>query len=232
MAIDLVTPPLSESDAPGDKHAVVLGLLNAVHNNSAVTQRSLARELGVALGIANATLRRCVEKGLIKVREAPARRYAYYLTPRGFAEKGQLTAQYLAYSFKFFRDARSQCEALMVDCAGRGWRRIALAGAGELAEIARLCAGECGVELVVVIDRQRREQRFAGLPVAADLGAFTSDKLDAVMITDVRAPQATFDAMTAAVAAIGLAAERVVAPKLLRISTARPAEIEAGEAAL
>ena len=222
----MTTPPFSETEAADDKVAVVLGMLNAVHNNSAVTQRSLARELGVALGIANATLRRCVEKGLIKVREAPARRYAYYLTPRGFAEKSHLTAQYLTDSFKFFRTARSQCEALLVECAARGWRRIALAGAGELAEIARLCAAEAGVELVAVVDRQWPDRRFAGLPVLAELGALAGDKVDAVVVTDVRAPQATFDAMLTAAAATGLAADRVLAPKLLRISVVRPPEPE------
>lgn len=226
----MAAPPLSETADSDDKSAVVLGMLNAVHNNSAITQRSLARELGVALGIANATLRRCVEKGLIKVRQAPARRYAYYLTPRGFAEKSYLTAQYLTDSFKFFRDARSQCEALLTECAGRNWRRVALAGAGELAEIARLCAAETGVELVAIVDRRWQDRLFAGLPVLAELGALAADTVNAVVITDVRAPQATFEAMQAAAVAIGLSPDRVLAPKLLRISTARPAEPEPEEA--
>ena len=88
---------------------ITLGMLNAVEENSVLTQRSLARELGIALGLANAYLKRCVTKGYIKVTHAPAKRYAYYLTPQGFAEKSRLTAQYLAISFDFFRLARSQC---------------------------------------------------------------------------------------------------------------------------
>jgi len=231
MSIELQAPAGPEAADRDDRSAVVLGLLNAVHNNSAVTQRSLARELGVALGIANATLRRCVEKGLIKVREAPARRYAYYLTPRGFAEKSHLTAQYLTDSFKFFRVARSQCEALLADCAARGWRRLALAGAGELAEIARLCAPEAGVELVAVVDPGRLGRPFAGLPVLAALDQLPAGVFDAVIITDVRAPQATFETMLAAAKALGLAAEQVLAPKLLRVSLPPPVEPGADGAA-
>src|SRR3546814_593722 len=84
------------------------GLLRAVQENSALTQRSMARELGIALGLANAYLKRCVRKGYIKVRQAPPNRYAYYLTPQGFAEKTRLTSEYLSSSFRFFRRARSQ----------------------------------------------------------------------------------------------------------------------------
>src|SRR5438552_1458528 len=106
-------------------------MLNAVEENSVLTQRSLARELGIALGLANAYLKRCVTKGLIKVSHAPANRYAYYLTPKGFAEKSRLTAQYLALSFDFFRLALSQYRALFAECEGRQWSRIALCGGGE-----------------------------------------------------------------------------------------------------
>ena len=75
----------SELDAERDR--IVLGLLESVERNGAQSQRLLASELGIALGLVNAYLKRCVKKGLVKVSEAPARRYAYYLTPKGFAEK-------------------------------------------------------------------------------------------------------------------------------------------------
>ena len=46
---------------------IALGVLDAVERNPSVTQRSVAQELGIALGLANAYLKRCVRKGLIKV---------------------------------------------------------------------------------------------------------------------------------------------------------------------
>src|ERR1700731_403802 len=103
---------------------ITLGMLTAVEGNSVLTQRSLAKELGIALGLANAYLRRCVSKGLIKVTHIPANRYAYYLTPHGFAEKSRLTAQYLALSFDFFRVARTQCRDILTACRQQGWQRI------------------------------------------------------------------------------------------------------------
>src|ERR1700757_3071756 len=88
---------------------IVLGLLNSVESDGARSQRRIAAELGIALGLVNAYLKRCVKKGLVKVHDAPARRYAYYLTPQGFAEKSRLTVQYLSDSFSFFRLAKADC---------------------------------------------------------------------------------------------------------------------------
>lgn len=140
--------------------AIMLGLLDAVERDPAVTQRSVARELGIALGLANAYLKRCVRKGLIKVSTTPARRYAYYLTPQGFAEKSQLTGRYLANSFSFFRRARAQCAALFAVAAARGQRRLALIGDGDLAEIARLVGREHPVEIVCVLSQPAGSARL------------------------------------------------------------------------
>ncbi len=87
----MVEPEMVEASKAGDveQTRIVLGLLEYVGRGGEQSQRRLASELGVALGLANAYLKRCVKKGLVKVRQAPARRYAYYLTPRGFAEKSR-----------------------------------------------------------------------------------------------------------------------------------------------
>ena len=187
--------------------AIMLELLDAVERDPAVTQRSVARELGIALGLANAYLKRCVRKGLIKVSTTPARRYAYYLTPQGFAEKSQLTARYLANSFSFFRRARTQCAELFAVAAARGQRRLALIGDGDLAEIARLVAREHAVEIVDILALPAGVARL-------DLDA----QIDAVMITALSDARAVYDA---ALAAFG--AERVHVPALLRLHAAAAA---------
>ena len=93
---------------------ITLGLLSAVGDETRHSQRSLASELGIALGLTNAYLRRCVRKGLIKVSGAPANRYAYYLTPKGFTEKSRLTAKYLSKSLRFFFDALQKSLLLLL----------------------------------------------------------------------------------------------------------------------
>jgi ribosomal protein S25 len=184
---------------------IVLGVLDVVERDPVVTQRSVASELGIALGLANSYLRRCVRKGLIKVGQVPRRRYAYYLTPQGFAEKSRLTATYLADSFAFFRRARAQCAEVFAVAAGRGQRRLALLGAGELAEIASLVAREHPVEIAGVITPVAQ-------PGGMDAEIAALGRVDAVVITALTGSRDIFEA---AIAAFG--ADRVHAPPLLRL---------------
>jgi DNA-binding MarR family transcriptional regulator len=197
----------SAPEADADSR-ITLGVLNAVDESSAVTQRVLARDLGIALGLANAYIQRCIGKGLIKVTQAPARRYVYYLTPQGFAEKSRLTAQYLSYSFDFFRLARTQCREVFDACEARGWNRVLLCGAGELAEIAALYATSSGVTLVGVLE------------ITPTLDLLPFGEIDAAIVTDHKAPQAVYDLLVRQ-----LGAERVFAPRLLNVSRQPPREI-------
>src|SRR3974390_3607220 len=111
--------------ADAEKTRIMLGVLESVQRGEVQSQRRLASELGIALGLVNAYLKRCISKGLVKVGEAPARRYAYYLTPHGFAEKSRLTVEYLSSSFSFFRRAREDCSSVLKSPHVRGLSRIA-----------------------------------------------------------------------------------------------------------
>ena len=156
--------------------------------------------------------------------QVPINRYAYYLTPQGLSEKSRLTAEYLALSLDFFRRARTDCAVLFRQCEARGWQSVALYGAGDLAEIAVLSAYETTVEVLCVIDPEQQGRRCGGLAIVPDLEtALSRDgarRIDGIMVTDTRAPQASFDNLRLAVEFYGLSAGCVVAPSLLRISPA------------
>jgi DNA-binding MarR family transcriptional regulator len=190
---------------------ITLGLLTAIERDSSVTQRSAAKQLGIALGLANAYLKRCIKKGLIKVKQAPPNRYAYYLTPKGFAEKSRLTARYLSISLDFFRHARTQCTEVLEACAARGWTRIALIGVSDLGEIATLCARDVPVSLVGFVDPNYNEPAYLGLPVFRAFADATP--VDAAMITSMNEPQEAYEA-TAAV----FPATHILAPRFLNIT--------------
>jgi predicted transcriptional regulator len=196
------------------EQAILLGLLDAVERGD-VTQRSLSRELGIAVGLVNTYVKRCINKGLIKVQQIPSRRYAYYLTPKGFLEKSQLIASYFVHSFDFFRRARASCEATLTNAAAVGHKRIGLVGASDLTEIAVIVATEIDVEIVAVIDNSVTKTRFLGIPVIAKLAA-AADDVDAVMITSLSEPQAVYES---AIAVFG--AERVYMPSVLANIVAR-----------
>lgn len=197
---------------------ITLGVLNAVDGDRAVTQRRIAADLGIAVGLVNAYLKRCINKGLIKVQQVPRRRYAYYLTPKGFAEKSRLTASYLLYSFEFFRQARQSCETALGDAAGRGWTSVILIGRSDMAEIALVCALHHPLRIVAVVDESTAGggTTFASLPLVATIQA-VAEPFDGALITDIASAQAAHDA---AVAALGPA--RVLVPDLLAQGIAAP----------
>jgi len=201
-----------------ENERIVLGLLSSVEHDGDRSQRHIAAELGIALGLVNAYLKRCVKKGLVKVHDAPARRYAYYLTPQGFAEKSRLTVQYLSNSFSFFRLAKGECAAVFETAKASSFDRLVLAGKSDLAEIAILCAVEAAVKIVAVVDPRSDDKQFVGVDVVKSY-ADVREKFDAVIVTDVTRAKLSFDA---AVEACG--AERVLAPALLGLGPPSKAE--------
>ncbi len=206
------------SEESAEVSRIMLGLLDAVEQDRAQSQRLLASELGIALGLVNAYLKRCVKKGLVKVRQAPARRYAYYLTPHGFAEKSRLTIEYLSYSFGFFRQAKTDCSDLFRSAKADGVNKVVFAGQSDLAEIAALCAIEYGIEIVGVVQDAAKQRRFIGLPVFDNYDAVKGG-FDGVILTNVTNVR---EAWEAAVTRVG--AERVFVPEMLRIGIGRRSE--------
>ncbi|MEP7029775.1 MAG: winged helix-turn-helix transcriptional regulator [Pseudolabrys sp.] len=194
----------------GENSRIVLGLLESVARDGAQSQRNLAVELDVALGLVNAYLRRCIKKGLVKVSGVPARRYAYYLTPKGFAEKSRLTVEYLSRSFGFFRQAKADCSLVFQAARQLGFVRIVLAGKSDLAEIAAICALESRLQIIAVVDAETADTGFLNAPIVKTFGDLTG-QCDAVIITDLVNTRQRYEA---AVEWIG--ADRVLIPDLLR----------------
>lgn len=188
-------------------------MLDNVAGQDAPNQRALARKIGISVGLVNALVHRAVRKGLIKIKEVPARRYAYYLTPKGLAEKSKLVAEYLDHSLSFFRLARQEYSDIFTRCAATGTTRVVLCGAGELAEIATLAANGLALTIVGVLDHETDHAHIAGLSVSRTLEDLQAD--DVLVITDGRCPQDAYDRLVAAVGA-----DRVIAPAFLRISRA------------
>lgn len=194
-----------------DDARIVLGLLDSVERNGGQSQRHLASELGIALGLVNAYLKRCIKKGLVKASQAPARRYVYYLTPQGFAEKSRLTVEYLSSSFSFFRQAKADCTSMFETARENGQARLVLAGKSDLAEIASICAVETGVAIVAVVDALSPGDQFLGVPLVSSFDQVT-EAFDAVVVTDLVSSHQTCEDVIKK-----FGRERVLIPDLLGV---------------
>lgn len=201
-----------ESDSKDDQ--VTLELLGAIEQRSDVSQRHLAAKLGIALGLTNSYLKRCARKGYVKVKEVPANRYLYYLTPKGFAEKSRLTAQFLSTSLTFYRQSAESCSELYRLCEERRWRKVVLCGVSDLAEIAYTRSAVSGVDVVGIYDPGFPGETVLSLPVQRSWESV--EGADAYIVTDLDDPLTTYRKV------MGHAAEpeRVLVPRVLGLEAA------------
>ncbi len=150
------------------KQEIVLRLLEHVEADNSVSQDRFAKRVGIAKGLANAYFNRCLQKGWIRLRQVPKQRFLYYLTPKGFAEKARLTAEFLTSSYQFYRNVRADMGTLMAEAAREGHQRLAVLGAEELAEITAIVSEESAVEIAGFIAPGSTRKRIAGRPVVAN----------------------------------------------------------------
>lgn len=190
-----------------------LEILEAIEERSDLTQRHLARRLGVALGLANSYLKRCVRKGFVKIQQAPANRYVYYLTPKGFSEKSRLTGEYLSSSFSFYRKASESCARSLEQGRARGFDGVVLCGVSELAEIASLRALEMGIQVRGVYDPARAGEQFLGSAVASEMHDAGTD---GCLLTALNEPQKMLDRVAEVVPR-----DRILVPRILGLTPER-----------
>jgi DNA-binding MarR family transcriptional regulator len=163
-----------------------LDLLEAVEENSQVTQRGLASKLGMAVGLTNIYLKRLVRKGYIKCVNVQSNRLLYLITPTGIAEKTRLTYEYMEYSLRLYRETRQRFRAEMSRHLQAHRSRVAIYGTGEAAELAYLCLKELGIEPVAIFDGDKGGS-FLGLPVR-DVGEHADVEYDLIVVATMTSP--------------------------------------------
>ncbi|GFO56557.1 transcriptional regulator [Geomonas sp. Red276] len=149
-------------------------LLSEISGEEQLSQRELAKRLGIALGLVNSYLKNLVAKGFVRVNNFPRNRYAYLLTPKGFAEKSRLAYQHLSYFSGLYTTARQDYLRLFRSLAAEGVKSVAFCGIDEVAEIAYLSLKETGLELELAIDSEGAGERFFDKTVIAPEAAIPS----------------------------------------------------------
>ena len=172
-----------------------LRVLELVEERDRITQRGVATELEIALGMANALIKRLVHKGYIKVKDAPSRRYKYYVTPEGFIEKGRLVSKYIANSVKFFGEVRRDYEMIASEVSARQSTGVCCVGTGEVMEIAQMVFAAHNIAVVCVLDvlAYEGEQHFQSF---RDIPNEIASQIACLVITETRRPYKVFEILT------------------------------------
>lgn len=100
------------------------GLLKNLEDNPALSQRDLAKRMGVSLGKVNYCLNALVEKGYLKINNFRNSEnklaYAYVLTPRGIEARARMTVAFLKYKTQEYERLRAEIEELKREANKRG----------------------------------------------------------------------------------------------------------------
>jgi EPS-associated MarR family transcriptional regulator len=116
-----------------DVHYKLMRLLEA---NPELSQREIARELGISLGKANYCLRALISRGWIKVNNFTNSQnkaaYMYLLTPRGIEQKASLTVRFLQAKMREYEALRAEIEQMQLEAAAQA--RAATASAQDGAQ--------------------------------------------------------------------------------------------------
>ncbi len=99
-----------------------LNLMRLLKANPELSQRDVARELGVSLGKVNYCLQALIQKGWIKATNFKNSHnkaaYMYLLTPRGVEQKGRLTVQFLKTKMHEYETLRIEIEQIRREVKG------------------------------------------------------------------------------------------------------------------
>ena len=99
-----------------------LDVLRIIGSKPEVSQRELARSLGMSVGKANYCLRALIAKGFIKAENyrnsTNKLAYLYLLTPKGVTAKAELTRKFLAWKIQEYEALQLEIERLRREAAG------------------------------------------------------------------------------------------------------------------
>jgi len=142
-----------------------LKILEEIGKEEGPSQRDIARNMNISLGLVNSFIKRLARKGYLKITSIPSNRVKYLLTPRGATEKTRLTYAYIQYSYHFYKDTRIKLKRLFSELSEQNVKRIVFYGATDLAEIAFLSLQETPIQLIAIFDAEKAGSPFLGLTV-------------------------------------------------------------------
>ena len=100
------------------------GLLKTLEEQPDLSQRDLAKRLGISLGKVNFCLNALIAKGSLKISNFRNNEnklaYAYLLTPRGIEEKASITVNFLKRKMQEYEQLRKEIEELQREAEQKG----------------------------------------------------------------------------------------------------------------
>lgn len=163
-----------------------LNLLQELEKNPVISQRELSHKFGIALGVTNACLKRMVRRGWIRIKNFNHHKIGYYLTPKGFAEKANLTLHLISWTVQHYSALKEIIGRKLLEMENSGVKRIVFYGISDEMEIAYITLQGVNLKLIGIFEDQERINRSEVLGFEVkDVSQIETLKPDAILITSL-----------------------------------------------
>ncbi|MFH1414732.1 MAG: winged helix-turn-helix transcriptional regulator [Elusimicrobiota bacterium] len=121
-------------------------VIESIHRNSNGSQRDIAHDVGVSLGLTNILINRLIKEGYIKVSRLDARKVKYIITPSGLKEKARKSYRFMKRSLSVINELKGRIVDYMLKKYEEGCRKFVIIGKGELSDITELVINSLRLE--------------------------------------------------------------------------------------
>jgi DNA-binding MarR family transcriptional regulator len=145
-------------------------ILDLIEKDANITQREISKIIGVAVSMTNAYIENFVEKGLIKKKKHSTKTVEYFVTKKGMERRKLLNIWYLKSSHEVYLSAKDNIIKFLNQIINKGFKKILLYGAGEVAEIMLQVMNDDNnipLEVLAVVDDDinRQNEIIVNLPI-------------------------------------------------------------------
>jgi len=145
-------------------------IIEILDENNNITQRNIASQAGISLGLTNILIKRLVKKGFIKIKNMNKKRILYHLTPKAILEKTYRTYHYFERSVKDIVNIRKKIQDEIIRKNNIHSRQIIIIGNNEISEIARWAVQELKLKPIIMKDITRKKKIDSGKSLVINCG--------------------------------------------------------------
>jgi len=145
-------------------------ILDMIEKNTNITQREMSKTIGIAVSMVNDYLDEYEKKGFIKRKYLSTKNVEYIITKKGIERRKVLNIWYLKSTHFVYQSAKDDIFNFLNQIIKRGFKKLLLYGAGEVAEIILQVMNDDNsipLDIVAVVDDdpEKQQKTFVNLPV-------------------------------------------------------------------
>ncbi len=162
-------------------------ILDMIEKNPHVTQREISQAIGIAVSMTNFYLDQYEKNKLIIRKKHSTKTVEYFVTKRGSERRKLLNIWYLKSSHNVYLQAKDNITSFLNQIIDKGFKKILLYGAGEVAEIMLQVMNdnkEIPLEVITVIDddQNRVGSNVVNIPIIS-INQINQYDFDGIMIS-------------------------------------------------